>query len=453
MLTTQRDPIDKKLKSAKVKLLLNNAFFGTLAMYLPLTDATDEHWCNTMATDYRRIYYNRKFVEELDVEEVQFVICHEILHVALDHFSRQSHRDAEYWNMACDYAINGMLVTDNIGKMPTRKFADPNAPTANGKAGERIGLYDSKYLEWSSEAIYDDLLTRKVKKKLTLDVHMSLGNGNQSSSISDIDNDGNVFRGGPDDGDGKGDDKAKDGAGGKAKNGKVPKVSREDLARLKDMFRNHVMQAAQNAQMAGQLPGCIRRMLSDLFEPKVNWREMLQQNIQSCLTDDFTWMKPNRRHMYGGIFMPSLKKEETIDIQIAIDMSGSITNEMGTEFLSEIYGIMQSYNDFQIGIVCFDTKSYNYQEFTRENVDDLLTYKLTGGGGTDFMAFWNYWMKHDLEPKRAVVFTDGFPNGTWGPDKYCDTLWIITAGQQTQVKPPFGQWAYFDSNNGIVDNG
>ena len=164
-------------------------------------------------------------------------------------------------------------------------------------------------------------------------------------------------------------------------------------------------------------------------------------------------MRPNRKHMYSGIFLPTLDKDETIDLEIAIDMSGSISDKMGKDFLSEVYGIMSQYHDFKIGVLTFDTKVYNHRTFTKDTMDELLTYKLDGGGGTDFDCFWDHWKKELIEPKLALVFTDGFPYGSWGPENYADTLWVITEGAKTRVKPPFGRYAYYDHGTGLDEVG
>ena len=412
-------PITKKISQARLKLLFSNPFFGTLAMQLKLVDATDAGWCPTAAVDGRHIFYNRDFLADLDVDELVFILCHEILHVALEHFGRRTHRDPEWWNMANDYVINGMLTSDKIGKMPTKRVPDPNA--AGQESSQRVGLYDAKYLGWTSEAVYDDLEKRKVKKELTLDVHLEMGNDSK---------------------DGKGKDRMK---------GIPIEVSAEDLKKIKEEMKAKILQAAQAA--AGKLPGSMKRLLDDLVEPQISWKDLIQQNIQSCLTNEFTWMRPNKRHMYTGIFLPTLDRDEEIDIAVAIDMSGSISDEMAKEFISEVAGCMDSYHNFRISIVCFDTRPYNYREFTKDTADELLSYKCEGGGGTDFNAFWNYWIENDIEPKKAVVFTDGFPAGDWGPPNYADTVWIITEGAKTRVKPPFGTYAYFTSGEGIDEVG
>jgi predicted metal-dependent peptidase len=230
-------------------------------------------------------------------------------------------------------------------------------------------------------------------------------------------------------------------------------ISAEDLRKIREEMRGRVITAAQSAQAAGKLPASIARLVNELTEPVINWRELLAQNIQSCLTDDFTFQRPNRRHMYSGVFLPSLKKDETVDVTVAIDMSGSISDKMAQEFLSEVWGIANSYADFRISVLCFDTQVYNFQVFTPDTVDDLLSYECKGGGGTDFMAFWNYWRENDIEPKKAVIFTDGYPGGEWGPSNYADTLWIITEGRHTKIVPPFGEYAYFEAQQGVVEVG
>jgi predicted metal-dependent peptidase len=415
-MTQYRSPIETKIKQARVKLLFDQPFFGTLIMHMPLEDATDAGWCPTAAVDGRKIYYNRDFFSKLSVDEIQFVLCHEVLHVAFDHFGRRSHRDPEWWNMANDYVINGTLVKDKIGKMPTIRVPVEENTKGKKTQSQRVGLYEEKYVGWTSEAVYDHLEKRKVKKEMTLDVHISAG---------------------------------KDGKN--AQNGIPIEISEDDLKGLRDEIKAKVLQAANAA--AGRMPASLKRMIDDLVEPKVNWRDLLKQSIQSCITDDFTWMRPNRKHMYGGIFLPTLKKDETVDLEIAIDMSGSISDAMGKDFLSEVHGIMSQYHDFKIGILTFDTQVYNHTTFTKETMDDLLTYNLMGGGGTDFDCFWNHWKKNYIEPKLALVFTDGYPGGSWGPSNYCDTLWVITEGSKTHVKPPFGRYAYYTHGSGIDEVG
>jgi len=415
---------------ARVSLLMKMPFFGNLAMMFELIDATDFSWCPTMATDGKKIYYNRDFVLSLQLDsskqpvELIFVLCHELLHCAFEHFGRRSHRDPDWWNMATDYVINGCLTKEGVGKMPM-KYVTNEADGSKGQ--QRVGLYDERYTKpelWTSEAVYDDLQKRKVTKQLTMDVHIPMGNERSPGN-------GNKINGNTD----------------------MPSVSEEELKEIQSSIKEKLIIASNAA--AGNMPESIKRLISNLLDPMIDWKELIQQNINSCLTDDFTFMKINRRGQGSGIFLPTLKTDETIDVAVAIDMSGSISDEMARSFISEVYGMMECYSSFNISVVCFDTQAHNFQEFTKDTQEEMLAYEPMGGGGTDFMAFWDYWIDNEVEPKKAIVFTDGYcsssgPNNGWGPE-ITDTTWIIIDGQRSRLVPPFGTYAYFDPSAGDVE--
>jgi len=106
--------------------------------------------------------------------------------------------------------------------------------------------------------------------------------------------------------------------------------------------------------------------------------------------------------------------------------------------------MMDAFDGFKIKVACFDTEVYNMQEFTSENLDTINEYEMIGGGGTDFNCIFEYLKEEGIVPERLIVFTDGYPFGTWGDDNYCDTTWIIHGNRDPQ--PPFGQWAIYDDH-------
>jgi predicted metal-dependent peptidase len=136
-----------------------------------------------------------------------------------------------------------------------------------------------------------------------------------------------------------------------------------------------------------------------------------------------------------------MMNEETIDVSISIDMSGSISNAQAKDFLSEVKGIMDEYVDFKLDIWCFDTQVYNYAQFTGDTADEIMSYEVKGGGGTDFDVNWQFMKDEDIHPKKFIMFTDGYPCGSWGDEDYCDTLFIIH-GDET-INAPFGQTAHY----------
>jgi predicted metal-dependent peptidase len=383
------DTIVDKIIIARVGLLLRHPFFGNMATRLKIVDGSE--WCPTAATDGRHIFYNRDFFEPLTVKQIEFVIGHEILHNVFDHMSRRDGRNPKIFNIACDYNVNGQLIRDKIGEVP---------PVI------KI-FHDTNYYGMGSEEIYDKLLEDHDEESLSkigemLDEHIDW-----------------------------------EGAGA---NGR-PQYTKDELKKIRDEIREATISAAQAAG-AGNTPASVARMIKDLTEPKMNWREILRQQIQSTIKNDFSFMRPNRKGWHMNAILPGTNYDETIDICVAIDMSGSIGDDQARDFLSEIKGIMQEYQDFNIKLWCFDTQVYNEASFTGYTISEFDEYQPKGGGGTDFDVNWEYMKEHDIQPKKFIMFTDGYPFGSWGDETYCDTVFIIH-GNNTIV-PPWGEFAYYD---------
>lgn len=384
------DPVIDKIIVARVGLLLRHPFFGNLATRLKIQEGSD--WMQTAATDGRTIFFNREFFTPLTVKQVEFVIAHEILHNVFDHMGRREGRNARIFNVAADYCVNGQIVRDRIG--------DHNIPDI------KI-FHDAKYYGMSAEEVYDKIFEEMDEQELDalgqlLDDHIDWG---------------------------------KDGKDGQ------PRYSKEELKQIRDEIREATVQAAQAAG-AGNVPASIARMIKELTEPKMNWREILRQQIQSTIKNDYSFMRPNRKGWHMNAVLPGQQFQETIDICVTIDMSGSISDAQAKDFLSEIKGIMQEYKDFKLKVWCFDTQIYNEADFDGYNMDEFDSYETMGGGGTDFDANWHYMKEHDIQPKKFIMFTDGYPFGSWGDELYCDTVFIIHGNNS--VVPPFGEYAYYD---------
>ena len=398
---SEKNKIIEKLVTARVGLLLRHPFFGNMATRMQLIDASD--WCATLATDGRNFYYNNDFVNKLKPKEAEFGFAHEVLHNVFDHLGRKGDRDPQLSNIAADYAVNQILKDERIGEVPNW-----------------IKIFqDNKYRGMSYEQIYDDLYEKADKIDIS-----ALG------ELLDEHLDGE----GDDDGSGSGD-------GDKEGNGKGrPKLSEAEKKAIRDEIKEAMVAAAQSAG-AGKLPAGIRRLISDFTEPQMDWRELLRMNIQSILKSNFSFSRPNRKSQHSGAVLPGMTNEETIDVSVAIDMSGSISDKMAKDFLSEVKGIMDEYQDFKLDLWCFDTQVYNYAKFTGDTADEIMSYEVKGGGGTDFDVNFEYMKENDIEPKRFIMFTDGYPCGSWGDENYCESLFIIH-GNETII-PPFGQVAYY----------
>ena len=388
--------VREKLITARVGLLLKASFFGNLATRLKLMNA--DEWCPTAATDGRHFYYNSRFIAMLRPKEIEFLFGHEVLHCVYDHFGRRGDRDPQIWNIANDFCVNGDLVKNNVGELITTVPA----------------LYDRKYDGMSSEEVYDDLMKNAQKINMSdlidklLDEHL----------------------------DGEGDDDGEEGEG----KGR-PKLSEAEKQAIRDEIKEAMLAAAQ-ASGAGNLPAGVKRLIQELTEPKMNWRELLRMQLESTIKSDYTWMRASRKGWHMDAVMPGRNQDPMIDIAVALDASGSISESMLKDFLSEIQGIMDSFPAYKIHVITFDTDAYNPAQYDSDNLDSICDYEVKGGGGTDFDCVYNYLKENEIEPKRLVMFTDGYPFGSWGDENYTETVFILHG--TTTIVPPFGQYAYYE---------
>ena len=398
--SAEKAKILDKLITARVGLLLRHPFFGNLATRLKMVDASE--WCHTLATDGRNFYFNYGFVNKLTPKEAEFGFAHEVLHNVFDHMGRRDSRDPILSNIAADFATNQILKDERIGTVPSF-----------------LKIYqDDKYRGMSYEQIYDDLYEKADKIDIgslgeLLDEHLD-GDGDDGEEGEDGDQEGK----------GKG----------------RPRLTAEEKKQIRDEIKEAMVAAAQSAG-AGRVPAGVQRMIKDFTEPKMDWRQLLRMNIQSILKSNFSFSRPNRKSQHSGAILPGMTNDETIDVSIAIDMSGSISDAMAKDFLSEVKGIMDEYVDFTLDLWCFDTQVYGYQKFTGDTADEIMSYECKGGGGTDFDVNYDFMKNEGIEPKKFIMFTDGYPCGSWGDEEYCDTLFIVH-GNETIVSP-FGQTAYY----------
>lgn len=393
--------VREMLVIARVGLLLKQSFFGRLATRLELVNA--DKWLTSAATDGRKFYYNTDFIKKLTQGQIEFLFAHEVLHVAYDHLGRTGDRDRQLFNCAADFCVNGDLIEYKIGeRIP-------------------VGLYDAKYKGWSAEEVYDDLYENAEKININdlisklLDEHAEGDDG-----MSDDETDEN----------------------GEPTKGKLPRLSAEERAKIRDEVREAILQAAQSESQAGNIPAGIRRMIKDLTRPVINWKDLIQQQIQSTIKEDYSFTKINRRGWHMDAILPGIIPGSQIDVVIGIDTSGSIGEDDLKAFLSEVQGIMETYDEYKIQIWSFDTEIYNHQTYTSDNLDDISNYDPKGGGGTNFEINWDYMKENDIQPKKFIMFTDGYPYGSWGDPEYCDTVFIIKGNEKAE--PPFGVWAIYE---------
>ncbi len=380
----------ERITKARVRMLLKHGFFGQIATRLQLVE---ESGIPTAAVDGKKFYYNPDFVQKLTDDELVFLVGHEVGHCVWQHFLRRGDRRRDVWNMAGDFVINQILVDERIG--------------AQIKAVPI--LLDNKYRGMASEEVYDDLMANAVKVQATLDIHM--------------------------DGDGSGDED------GEGKSFGEP-LTEEEKKALSDELKEAVLQAAQ-ASGAGNVPKGFQRLINDITAPKMNWRDVLKIQLNSIIKNDYSFMRPNRKGWHIGAVLPGMLPGDEVNIAVAIDTSGSISELMLKDFLGEVAGIMDQFDAYTVRIFQFDTGVYGEEIFTSDLNGDIRTYEIRGGGGTDFEVIFTHLKKEDVTPNQLIVFTDGEPWGSWGDSNYCDTVWIVHSNPNK--KAPFGITAHYEA--------
>lgn len=403
--------IQDMLVKARVSMLIKAPFFGSLATRLKFIDATA--WCPTLATDGRNFYYNKHFVTALAERdgELEFGIGHEVLHCVYDHLDKTTigNRDRQLANIAQDYVINAELIDAHIGKKI-----------------ELVPIcFDHQYRGKHWLEVYDLLQEQaNEQESKTFDVHLDSGDSNDQQS--------NTL-----DAPGEGDN---DGTQGPIKYGT------QEKQQISQEIQNAVLQSAKISS-ASNLPGGVKRLVHQLVNPQLDWRELLPVKIQSVIRSDYSWMRPSRKGLDAGLYLPGLDRDQTIDVVIGMDTSGSMTTEMSTDILSEVKGCMEQFTEFKLHIFCYDTQVHNPQTFTENNTEDLLEYEIKGGGGTNFDCCYDYMKENNINPALFVNFTDGYPWNSWGDETYCDTLFIVHSSRDgNSPTAPFGITVQYERN-------
>ena len=401
----KKDPVETKLAAARTRLILDKPFLGALVLRLPLTMA-DQNWCETMTTDAKKIFYNYEYVNELRPAETQFVLAKQALHCALSHFARRRHRIKHLWELACDYAINPVLIEEGFTAPPGTLVEDSFA----GMAAEEIYLYLRDKDE--DEPDDDDSENEEQNQSNDSDPNPD-GSNDESNSAS-----GNELK-----------DSDSAPATGTAE---PPPMSQQEMDNLSVQWQQRVAGAAQQAQQAGKLGANMARLIEIMLQPKLPWRVLLARYMVASARDDYNYARPSSRRGEPAIF-PSLRSAQ-INMVVALDVSGSIKDEEMNEFLAEINAIKGQLRA-RITLLACDAELSEGSPWTFESWEEFkLSDSIKGGGGTDFTPVFDWVAQQDQTPELLVYFTDcvgKFPK--FAPNY--SVIWLVKG----QAQPPFGQ--------------
>ena len=369
--TIDMKKLTTKLAKAKTALILEHPFVGTIALSMPFE--FDES-IKTAATNGKRIKFNPEFVDSLTDEEVKFLVAHECFHPMLEHNFRRGDRQPKKWNVAADYVINKLLTDESIGRMPKVGLLDPN-------------IYNAGH--GTSEGIY------------------------------------NILPDMPDDGSGPGDpgnalDDCEDGDGS-------PAEQQQQQAE----WKVKVAQAAQAAKMMGKMSANMQRLVDEVLQPKVDWREVMQKFLVKARTDQRSFSRFNRRFIAQGLYLPSVSGEQMGEVCFAVDCSGSIDQKTVNQFAAEIKRVKEDLMPERIHVLYFDSEVSHVESY--EQHDDL-DIKPHGGGGTDFAPVFAKIIELGINPVAIVFLTDLCCN-SFGDQPDAPVLWVTT----DPGKAPFGE--------------
>lgn len=415
------------LERAGTRMLLSAPFYGTLFLYLKRVE-TDR--VPRLATDGKHLYYNPKFVIDLDKENPDFVVggcVHETMHCALKHMTRRQARNPKKWGWACDYAINPSIIADGF-KLPSWVL---NLP---------------EYAGMSAEAIYNRIPDPPVifsggsggKQKGPGGKQKGQGQGKGKGDGDDDQSDNDQSGGNKPDWD---NDPRNKGEIGGVMDAADP-FDKETQEEVEVMWDRAVRQAVAVGKRAGRLPHGANILIDQLQESKVRWQDLLRQWADSAIRRDTSWSRPNRRFLDKDYIMPSLSTiEQLTHLGVLADTSGSVQFIL-KDFASEINAILMEGNFEKMTKMDVDAKFQGYKEFYSGDTMNFMEFR--GGGGTVFEEAFD-WIAYNLEsPSGLIVLTDMFifdlPKLK---DPGCPVLWCIYAQDEGSynrlaAEAPFG---------------
>jgi len=362
----------KRLSKAKTSLILEHPFIGSVALNMPMTLSTA---VPTAATNGKRVLYNPDFITPLTDDELKFLVAHECMHPMLEHNFRRQGRDPKRFNKAADYVINQLLTDEGIGTFIDGGCLDANIYNAGGS---------------TSEGIY------------------------------------NILPEGDGDGDGGG-----GGNGGIGQDLEDGEGSPAEQAQQAAEWKITVAQAAQAAKMMGKLSVNMARLVDQILQPKVDWRDRLRQFVQKAKTDQRSFSRPNRRFLSQGLYMPTTSGEALGDIVFAVDMSGSISQAECNQYGAECRMVHEDGKPSTLHLIYFSHDVCAHDTIGR---DDDFVFNPRGGGGTAFSPVFEYIRDNDINPVGIVFLTDLCCND-FGDAPDCPVLWVSTDASAA----PFGE--------------
>ncbi|MDH5425065.1 MAG: VWA-like domain-containing protein [Gammaproteobacteria bacterium] len=431
------EEIETKLGAARTRLILDKPFLGALVLRLPVVKAKPD-WCPTTFTDAKKFYYNEEYIDTISSDHVQFVMAREALHCGLSHFARRGHRIKHLWELACEFAINPILVAEGLVPPPDvivmqqydNMTAEEIYPLLEENENNRDrDLQDNQKDDSSEDGKKDQAKNNQGKNKQT-----GQGGGKPEEENKNKD-DGQG---------GSGKQEQQSSYGGETKNeqpdidgsqgaDEPQPLSESEKESLNILWQQRLAGAAQSAMTAGKLGDSMMRLVDFMLQPKLPWRSLLAQYMTAIARDDYSYSRPSSRRGDPALF-PSLRSAQ-LNVTVALDTSGSISDKEINEFVAEIDAI-KSMLRAKITLQACDAQLAEGGPWTFEPWDEFNrdAIKLKGGGGTSFIPVFDWVNAQDSMPDLLLYFTDAegkFPE----TEPACQVIWLVKG----KKKVPFGR--------------
>jgi predicted metal-dependent peptidase len=352
--------------------------------------------------------YNPDFFEALSQKERSGVLKHEFYHIIFEHVTGRLPPEGmtKMWNIATDLAINSHLMDElpEQGCFPSRK------PFEDYPVGQSAEFYFKMLQE--DEQFQND----KGEGEDGDGEGQGNGQGGQGNGLPDSLDDHS-------------------GWGGEHLDEEQRQALR-DVAqeRLKQAVKDAVEEINSNGRGWGTIGADTRKAIQDFIKPKVDWRKVLRYFIKTSQRANkrSTPRRVNKRFPY---IHSGKKVKRTAKIAIAIDQSGSVSDQMLALFFSELSGLSK-YAEFTV--IPFDTQVDESLIWTWKK-GKKQTWDRTMCGGTDFDAPTEYVNKKGGFDGMIILTDLEAPRPK--PCK-CQRMWATT--------PEYAENPYFTTNERIL---
>ena len=365
--------VKRKIEASRARALMDYPFFGTILCPLPLKESKK---IPTLATDGKSIFYNEEYLEKLEPDEVMGCLLHEVLHPAFFHISRKGSRDHKLWNIACDYAINPILLNEGV-KLPEGS------------------LYEERYSGWEADKIYEDLIKEGV-------------DGDDFVLVE-----GESFDIG---GTGMFEDSS---------------TSTSERNEMENEWKSRLVGAAEAVKFRGSVPADLKNLIDSFLSPSILWSDKLKEYAKDAVRKKYSFLRPMKKYIDQDIYLgSSIKKKGIRTMVAAMDSSGSAYH-MAPQYGAELTDIMTECDVDEMHVLWIDTEVHKVQTFTKESLPIVL--EVEGNGGTAFEPAFDWVEENNIDPSLLIYFTDmmgSFP--TYEPNY--SVIWVAYDSHESYYK-------------------